>query len=225
MVKNIQNITILDFLRNPRKFNLLVKSTSTRYLPDFLKYVKSENDKILDVGSGSKTVVPDEYQVVTVDINPRNKPDIVANALEIPVKNKTFKYIVCSWCFEHLEEPEKVLDEFYRILTDGGYLYLTANMAWHIHERPRDFYRFTEYGLQYLFSKNCKWEILSIKETLGFWGTITQLMNYKLAALLRGLHPLVTVPMQIFGLISEKLFPNKSLVAGYAVIARKKCHE
>jgi len=48
---------------------------------------------------------------------------------------------------------------------------------WHVHEAPRDFYRYTKYGLQYLFEK-AGFEIVEIKPLSGFIVTFLQLHIY-----------------------------------------------
>ena len=57
---------------------------------------------------------------------------------------------------------------------------------WHIHEGPRDFFRFTKYGLKYLFEKT-GFEIVEIKALSGFWVTFGQLFVYNISRLNRGL--------------------------------------
>jgi hypothetical protein len=98
-------------------------------------------------------------------------------------------------------------------------------MAWHLHEYPRDFYRFTEYGLRHLLSRDT-WTVEFIRPTLRFWGTVTQMANYRIVDFLARrhlhfFHPVLTLPLQLFGFLMEKWGSDKSLCAGYCVIARK----
>ena len=111
--------------------------------------------------------------------------------------------------------------ECQRVLKPGGYLYLTANFVWHLHEEPRDFFRFTKYGLEYLFKKCGSWKTIFIEPTAGFWLTVSQIINYKLKRLMRSVHPVATLPLQVFGLILEKHDRDPSIAAGYCVVAQK----
>ena len=56
---------------------------------------------------------------------------------------------------------------------------------WHIHEEPRDFYRFSKYGLEYIFKK-AGFEVLELKPLSGFWATFGQLLTYYIQRFRRG---------------------------------------
>jgi SAM-dependent methyltransferase len=220
MVRNFDEIRFKDLVRRPFFYKQLIKSTSNRYLHKFLSHVGSE-DLILDVGSGAQSVIPPSYKKIEIDISPKHKPEIVGSAVEIPFKELSIDHICCSWVYEHVEEPAKVLLEFQRVLKPGGYLYLTANFVWHLHEEPRDFFRFTQYGLEYLFKKYGSWKTILMEPTAGFWLTVSQILNYKLTRLMRPFHPIATLPLQVLGLFLEKHDPDPSIAAGYCMIAQK----
>jgi ubiquinone/menaquinone biosynthesis C-methylase UbiE len=186
----------------------------------FLSHVKA-GDVILDIGCGSESVIQEYDKKIEIDILPQNKPNVVGNAINIPLKNLSVHHICCSWVYEHIEEPIRSLEEFNRILKPNGYIYLTTNFAWHLHEEPRDFYRFTKYGLRYLFNSYGKWQIVFLEPTAGFWTTIFQLFNYKLAKTFGPLHPFFTLPLQFLSLFLERLDFDASLAAGYCLIAHK----
>ncbi len=65
-----------------------------------------------------------------------------------------------------------------RVLKPGGGLILTTAMCWEIHQHPNDFFRYTRYGLTYLFDKA---GLESRVEALGglFW-----LIGFRLMAVL-----------------------------------------
>jgi len=223
-VTAIRDLTFAEILRKASVYNQLVRWSATRYLPYLLREVDGKS-RILDVGCGSSTILPAGFQVTRCDLNPDHLPDLECSALELTVENGSFDAVVHSWVLEHLEDPVRALDECYRVLKPGGVLYLTTNMAWHLHESPRDFFRFTEYGLRSLL-KESHWEILFLEATLGFWGTVTQLISYRVATVLTSLrleylHPVFTVPLQLVGVLAEKVSRDRSLCAGYCVLARK----
>ena len=70
------------------------------------------------------------------------------------IGNKSFDYILCTQVLEHLNEPQLVFKEFYRILKTGGKVFLTTHMCYDEHMVPYDYYRFTKYGLRYLGESN-----------------------------------------------------------------------
>ena len=91
----------------------------------FLSHVKA-GDVILDIGCGSESVIQEYDKKIEIDILPQNKPNVVGNAINIPLKNLSVNHICCSWVYEHIEEPIRSLEEFNRILKPNGYIYLTT---------------------------------------------------------------------------------------------------
>jgi len=108
-------------------------------------------EKVLDVGSAggrNKEYFPNS---LTVDLFPDNKPDVVADAHDLPFPNTSYSTIVCKEVLEHVKRPQVVIDQFHRILTPGGKLILSTRFMFPIHEAPHDGYRFTKYALLDLF--------------------------------------------------------------------------
>lgn len=112
-------------------------------------------------------------------LHDKSQIDLVGTAYDIPVEAESFDTVLCTAVLEHLEEPDKAIKETYRVLKKGGYAIYTVPMFWHLHEAPRDFYRFTKYGLRYLFEKN-GFEIVELKPLSGFWVTFGQELVYYL---------------------------------------------
>lgn len=87
--------------------------------------------------------------------------------------------ILCTSVLEHLELPWKAIKEMNRILKSNGCIVDTVPLFWHLYEEPRDFYRYTKYGLKYLFEKN-GFEIVELKPLSDFWVTFGQELVYYL---------------------------------------------
>ncbi|RJS81948.1 class I SAM-dependent methyltransferase [Methanophagales archaeon] len=103
-----------------------------------------QKGKVLDVGSaqGYLTVMllSKKYDVISLDISPLrvikvkdraanrglNPNCIAADALDLPFVNGSLDVIVAGEVLEHLTEPEKALNEFYRILKPKGILIVTV---------------------------------------------------------------------------------------------------
>ena len=99
-----------------------------------------EGEDILDVGCGSGTIVKrllkKGKKVIGMDIGKKfvgfchsrykNAVFCEADAQFLPFLDKCFDTIVCSEVIEHLENPEKALKEFNRVLRPRGKLVLTA---------------------------------------------------------------------------------------------------
>lgn len=148
------------------------------------KYAKG---KLIDIGCGEKPYkeIFATYVMVHTGVDhaktlhDKSEIDLFGTAYNIPVENEHFDTALCTAVLEHLEEPDKAIKETYRVLKTGGYAIYTVPFFWHLHEEPRDFYRFTKYGLKYLFEKN-GFEIVELKPLSGFWVTFGQESVYYL---------------------------------------------
>ena len=118
--------------------------------------------RILDVGCGEKPYAnlfaATEY--IGIDIeqsghdHTRSDIDVFYDGLNIPFEDNSFDSIVCFEVLEHVFEPEKIIQEMYRVLKPGGKLMLTTPFIWNEHEIPYDYGRYTYFGLKHLFTKN-----------------------------------------------------------------------
>ena len=146
--------------------------------------------KMLDIGCGdkSKRFLVGEYieEHIGLDhegcLHDKSNIDLIGSAYEIPEKSEFYDCILCTAVLEHLENPQKALYEAYRVLKPGAYAIYTVPLFWHLHEEPRDFYRYTKYGLEYLF-KTADFEIVEIRPLSGFWITFGSEMNYYISSI------------------------------------------
>jgi len=108
---------------------------------------------LFDVGCGAKPYQHFGSRIskwIGVDVPENSHADLHGVAYQIPAADGTADTILCTQVLEHLEQPDRALKEFSRVLRPGGHLILTAPQYWSLHEEPRDFYRYTSIGLQYL---------------------------------------------------------------------------
>jgi SAM-dependent methyltransferase len=95
--------------------------------------------------------------------------DLSADLHSLPLKADLFAAVVNVEVLEHLAEPERALKEIFRVLRPGGRLYLIAPQGWEEHNAPHDYFRYTKYGLRYLFEKT-GYRVISIDPLGGyFW--------------------------------------------------------
>jgi SAM-dependent methyltransferase len=154
------------------------------------KYLKG---RLIDIGCGSKPYkdLISPYVTEHIGVDQRNtlhiqsNIDIFSSAYQIPIEENSFDSAICTAVLEHLEEPEQALRECYRVLKSEGIAIYSIPFIWHLHEEPRDFYRFSKYGLKYLFEK-VGFEIIELKALSGFWVTFGQLLVYNLYRLNKG---------------------------------------
>ena len=213
--------------------NLLINNIHDRELARVVQYYVS--GRIIDIGCGTKPyrdlLAQHVSEHIGVDhdqtVHDTSNIDLFGTAYDIPVENSSFDSAVCTAVLEHLEEPESALRECMRILKPGGIAVYSVPFIWHLHEEPRDFYRFTKYGLAYLFEKVGA-EIVEIKALSGFWVTFGQLFVYNLYRFNRGplrwlrLVDAVGLLVQLASYGLDKLDSTEQWTWMYLVVARKK---
>ncbi len=132
---------------------------------------------ILDVGCGRMNRYENYFtkkeKFLTLDINPNNKPDIVASADNIPLENNTVDSIVCTQVLEHLKNPTLAVAEFYRVLKNGGHVLITVPQWGELHEEPEDYYRFTNFGIKYIL-ESAGFILVDIDKRGGFFSVVSQ---------------------------------------------------
>jgi SAM-dependent methyltransferase len=140
---------------------------------------------LVDIGCGDKPYGAVTKGLVTTHIGVDHPGtvhdcaniDIVASAYDTALLNGSADTVLCTAVLEHLERPQDAIREMHRILKPGGYVILSTPLFWHLHEEPRDFYRYTRHGLRYLFTKP-GFEIVDIQPLSGFVVTFAQELCY-----------------------------------------------
>ena len=126
---------------------------------------------VLDAGScGSERYKSffkfDKY--IKIDIDSSHNPDVVGSVENIPLKNDSIDSIISTQVLEHIKNPQKAVEEFYRVLKSGGNCLVTVPQLNELHEEPHDYFRFTKYGLEEIFS-HAGFKIILIERRGGFW--------------------------------------------------------
>lgn len=81
-------------------------------------------------------------------------PDLIGDAQRLPFRDGSVDTILATELIEHLPQPQQFLKEARRLLRAGGVLIVSAPFMEPVHEEPRDFRRFTEYGLRGIVEEN-----------------------------------------------------------------------
>src|SRR3989338_8607619 len=58
--------------------------------------------------------------------------------------------IICTQVIEHLPDPRRLFKLAYKLLKIDSHLVLAAPFVWPLHDEPRDYWRFSPYGLKQL---------------------------------------------------------------------------
>jgi SAM-dependent methyltransferase len=103
--------------------------------------------------------------------------DAICDLARLAFPANTFDGVLCTQVLEHVPEPQQVLREIARVLKPGGRVFLSAPQSWHQHQKPHDYYRYTSFGLRYLFQR-AGLTMESIENMGGyFWFLAFQLQN------------------------------------------------
>lgn len=130
--------------------------------------------RTLDLGSQAGpygTLFP---RRVALDLRPGPGVQIVGDAQALGFADARFDVVLCTEVLEHLPEPQKAIDEIFRVLKPGGELLLTTRFLFPIHDAPHDYFRYTKYGLRYLLRR---FEIVELEEETTTVGTLAVLLQ------------------------------------------------
>lgn len=212
--------------------NILVNCIHDRALKHFVSnYFEG---RLIDIGCGTKPYQELLASYVTEHIGvdhqktlyDKSTIDRFGTAYDLPAEDEEFDCALCTAVLEHLEEAKMALKECWRVLKRRGVAIYSVPFIWHLHEEPRDFYRFSKYGLKYLFEK-AGFEIIEIKALSGFWVTFGQLFVYNIYRFNRGplrfipIIPAIGLIVQGISYLLDKIDKTEQWTWMYMVIARK----
>jgi SAM-dependent methyltransferase len=168
---------------NSRPHNWLIHHYQ---IVDIEKYVHQYiKGYVLDVGCGIKPYREIIEKTSTMYIGLEysdtlhglSQVDVIGSAVELPFADETFDSIVSFQVMEHVSEPVKFLSEIRRVLKKKGYALITTPFMWMEHEQPRDFFRYTRYGLQHIAEK-AGFKAVAVNPATGYWSTSILHFNY-----------------------------------------------
>lgn len=228
---------MISFKHSNRKaHNWLIYDIGDKYLNKYSKFYKGD---LYDLGCGEAPFkefflqFANSYTGVDWTKTLHNsKADIVSDLnTKIELDNEIADTLISISVMEHLCEPQVFLNESYRILKTDGYFILQVPWQWWIHEAPHDYFRYTPYGLKYMFEKAGFHEV-NIEASSGFFTTWILKMNYFSLNFIRGPRVMRWTIRKVLNLIwflaqksapyLDKLDKNWQTEAqGYFVVARK----
>lgn len=155
---------------------------STRYVQqkeiNKMLHTLGAKSKVLNIGSKDTKY---SNRVINMDIVKSPNVDVIGDAHTLPFSDLTFDGIIITAVLEIVENPLIVVSEIYRILKNGGIVIATLPFLQPYHPDPHDFRRFTEEGVEYLFSKLKK---ITIRNTRGIFSMFIWILRDFLATVL-----------------------------------------
>ena len=217
-----------------RPYNWLIFRVMEPALEEALE--RHAKGRMLDIGAGEKPWADLARPFVSEHVgldqedgpHPKHEIELLGSATELPAEAESFDTVLCTDVLEHVEEPGRALAEAWRVLVPGGTGIYTVPHIWHLHEEPRDFYRYTRHGLRYLFEQ-AGFEVIEIRALCGFPATFAQELAYfawsfaprSTANPLRWIiHGFVWI-VQRLGLALDGLDRSEKFPAEYLAVVRK----
>lgn len=145
----------------------------------------------------------------------------------LPFKDFSFDTIILSDVLEHIRKPEQLWAEMHRILQINGKLIMNVPFFYGIHDKPYDYFRYTEYALRYM-AEQSGFKIVLLKPIGGLPEIVADIISKAVFTI-----PLIGNPISAFIQFITKLF-IKTIIGkristktglyfplGYALIAEK----
>lgn len=216
-----------------RRIGRALTAKLTRVTLDRFVQAHGSSGRTLDIGAQNGPYAAWFPNRIALDIRRGLGVQVLSDAQAIGLTGGVFDVVLCTEVLEHLPEPQRAIDEMFRVLRPGGTLLLTTRFLFPIHDAPHDYFRFTKYGLRHLLRN---FDILELQEETDSVGTIAVLLQ-RLGMQARTLGPsasralwLITARfVRPFGFLisqeygdSRRLTPEKGIMtSGYHVACRK----
>jgi len=130
---------------------------------DYVKRIISQfefEEPILDCGAGWEPNLYEplfpKMEYIKQDFQDYDPPciDVVCDICDMnPLQDNSIGLVLLLESLEHIEQPQKALDEVFRVLKPKGLLILTTVMALAIHRYPKDYWRFCPDGMEILMKR------------------------------------------------------------------------
>jgi SAM-dependent methyltransferase len=141
-----------------------------RALIDYCSKLKGKKLKVLDIGGGTgsgwKSLIESlndeqlgvKFELWILDLEIKDEQNknryIIADICldDLSITEKEFDIIFSQNAYEHFPNPISATKNSVQMLKDGGLALIRTVFACHHHPVPGDYFRFTDSGLEYLFS-------------------------------------------------------------------------
>ncbi|WP_288260489.1 methyltransferase domain-containing protein [uncultured Prochlorococcus sp.] len=158
-----------------------------KYLADHLK----KDSKILIIGGGTIGSGADYFlsvckkkaiKVDSIDVYFSQNITAVADAHYLPFENESYQLVIIQAVLEHVINPNRVVEEIYRILANNAIVYAETPFMQCVHEGPYDFTRFSHSGHRWLFKK---FKEISSGAHHGAFSSSLFILSYAISGLMR----------------------------------------
>jgi SAM-dependent methyltransferase len=154
--------------------------------------------------------------------------DAVCDLTALPFADRRFDAAVNIVTLEHIPEPASAIRELGRTLRPGAPLLLVVPFEWEVHQEPHDYFRFTNYGLEYLI-KGGGFGQIEIRPVGGYFRLLSRRLLNGIRLCMSGprwiLFPAAVLflgPPAIVTPWFDCLDKKQAFTLGYICVARKR---
>jgi len=179
----------------------------------------NEDATVVDIGCGQRPYADlfgDAFCVALDRSTQGARPSVVADVLHLPLASACADLVFCTQVIEHVQRPQRLLDECCRIMKPGGMLVLTGPFYWPLHEEPHDYFRFTRYGLEQL-ARQAGLQVVTLQNDCG---SLTQLAVSLVELLPRWALPLLPV-INVITPWLQRLSSDRRSTLNLVMVARR----
>jgi SAM-dependent methyltransferase len=146
-----------------------ISALSPGELPNYVLSGNGTKLRILEIGSREVTGPSQAREQFTnaeyvgFDYYPGRNVDVVGDVHRLSSyfkEDEKFDIIYSIACFEHFAMPWLVALEISKMLKVGGILFVKTHFSYGAHERPWNFFQFSDMGLRVLFSSSLGFECI-----------------------------------------------------------------
>lgn len=194
---------------------------------------------VVDVGSADRWLqrrLDPEVHYLAIDLPAvdgkayADSPDVFGSAEALPLADESCDAVACFEVLEHVENPSRAIHEAVRVLRRGGIYVISAPFLYPLHDRPRDFRRYTPFGLRRSLTA-AGLEVIAIRpmlRSLEITGMLASLaiaggaMESSWRLLLLPMAAPLILTINLGAWVGSRLWPNwDGMAMGYEAIGRK----
>ncbi len=195
---------------------------------------KNATGDLIDIGCGRMPYRKEIIEFVTnydgLDLEQTIKEiKYVCDAQDMNiVLDQSYHTAICLEVLEHVQNPQKVLNEINRVLKPQGMLILSVPHLSRLHNVPNDYYRFTSYGISFLLEQ-AGFKVLEMRTR----GKLFTFLGHQLSTLLLSMFWRIPILQEIAYFLNkflvthlcfaiDQMIDSAGMFAcGYTVLAKK----
>ncbi len=140
--------------KHPKLYSIIVRLFapiySRKYSQKIFFELVKQDDVVINIGSGNKIL---DSRFINFDYYPYDNVDIVGDATSLPFEDESVDAIINETVLEHVDSPDLMIAEIFRVLKKGGIIYTLAPFIVGYHASPYDYQRWTIKGLESIHNK------------------------------------------------------------------------